>query len=177
MPHIMVFYFRLPCFHVSNSVLSFYTVRWYPHFFMDIIVTLPTLTCRCQLKLQHLQSCILPRYIPWRVHHCLNILEHWNILQHTTSVFLVIQKNCLLTEWLIRLHSFCNLRHWGQYKVATISQTTFSKASSGMNMYEFRLKVHWISYLRVELTIFPILVQIMASRRLDNKPLFEAMTT
>ena len=34
------------------------------------------------------------------------------------------------------------------------SQTTFSSTFSWMKMFEFRLKVHWSLFLRVELTIF-----------------------
>ena len=35
-----------------------------------------------------------------------------------------------------------------------ISQTTFSKVFSSMEMFEFRLKFHWSLFPRVELTIF-----------------------
>ena len=35
-----------------------------------------------------------------------------------------------------------------------ISQTTFWSAFSWMKMFEFRLKFHWILFLRVQLTIF-----------------------
>ena len=35
-----------------------------------------------------------------------------------------------------------------------ISQTTFSKAFSWMQMFEFRLKFHWSLFPRVQLTIF-----------------------
>ena len=51
-------------------------------------------------------------------------------------------------------HQAIILTHWGQDKMAAISQTAFSNAFSWMKMYEFRLKFHWSLFLRVELTIF-----------------------
>ena len=45
------------------------------------------------------------------------------------------------------------LKHWGQHKIAAISQTTFSNAFAWMTMYEFQLKFHWSLFLRVQLTI------------------------
>ena len=47
-----------------------------------------------------------------------------------------------------------NLTHWGRYKMANISQTTFSNAYSWMKIHQFRLIFHWSLFLRVELTIF-----------------------
>ena len=41
------------------------------------------------------------------------------------------------------------LTHWGRDKMAAISQTTFSNAFSWMKMSKFRLKFHWILFLRV----------------------------
>ena len=46
------------------------------------------------------------------------------------------------------------LSHWGQDEMATILQTTLSNAFSWMKMLEFRLRFHWILFLRVQLTIF-----------------------
>ena len=43
---------------------------------------------------------------------------------------------------------------WGRDKMAAVSQTIFSNAFSWMKMYEFRLKFHWSSFLRFQLTIF-----------------------
>ena len=48
----------------------------------------------------------------------------------------------------------CCLTHWGQDKIAAVSQTTFSNAFSWMKMVEFRLKFHWNLFLRVLWTIF-----------------------
>ena len=64
-------------------------------------------------------------------------------------------------------------------KLATISQPIFSDAFSWMKMYEFRLRFHFILFLRVQLTIFqlPALVQIMAWRRIGDKPLSEPRLT
>ena len=42
---------------------------------------------------------------------------------------------------------------WGRGKMATISQTTFSNASSWMKMFEFRLRFHWSLFLGVQTTI------------------------
>ena len=46
------------------------------------------------------------------------------------------------------------LTHWGQGKIATISQTTFSNTFPLMKMCEFGLRFHWNLFLRFELTIF-----------------------
>ena len=46
------------------------------------------------------------------------------------------------------------LTHWGQDKMAAVSQTMFSNAFSWMKMYEFHFKFHWSLFLRLQLTIF-----------------------
>ena len=46
------------------------------------------------------------------------------------------------------------LTHWGRDKMAAISQTTFSKAFSWINMLEFRLKFHWSLFPTVQLIVF-----------------------
>ena len=46
------------------------------------------------------------------------------------------------------------LTHWGRDKMDAISQTTFSSAFCSMKMFEFWIKFHWSSFLRVQLTIF-----------------------
>ena len=52
------------------------------------------------------------------------------------------------------------MSHWGWDKMSgwdkmdAISQTTFSSAFSWMKIFEFRLKIHWRLFLRVQLTIF-----------------------
>ena len=56
-----------------------------------------------------------------------------------------------------------------------ISQTPFSNAFSWMKMFEFRLKFHWSFFPRVQLNNIPAMVQIMAWRRPDDKPLYEPM--
>ena len=45
--------------------------------------------------------------------------------------------------------------HWGRYKIADISQTTFSNAFSWMKMYEFILRFHWSLFLRLYWTGCP----------------------
>ena len=64
------------------------------------------------------------------------------------------------------------LTHWGRDNMAAISQTTFSNALSCINFfYEFRLTFHWSSFQRViPINNIPALVQIMAWRRLGDKP-------
>ena len=63
------------------------------------------------------------------------------------------------------------LTHCGRDKMDAISQTTFSSIFSWMKMVEFRFKIHWSLFLRVQLTIF----QIMAWRRPGDKPSSEPM--
>ena len=46
------------------------------------------------------------------------------------------------------------LTHWGQNKMTAISQTTLSNAFSWMKMVQFLLKLHWILFIRIQLTIF-----------------------
>ena len=55
--------------------------------------------------------------------------------------------NC---EMLTNAH----LTHWGRDKIDAILQTTFSNAISWMKMFEFQLKFHWSSFLKVQLKIF-----------------------
>ena len=48
----------------------------------------------------------------------------------------------------------CLLTLWGRDKMAAIFQTTFSNTLPWMKMHEFWLKVHWILFPGVQLTIF-----------------------
>ena len=48
------------------------------------------------------------------------------------------------------------LTHWGQDKMAAISQMTLSNAFSWMKIYAFWLRFHWSVFLRVKLTIFQL---------------------
>ena len=73
------------------------------------------------------------------------------------------------------MHIIIHLTHWGRDKVDAISQMTFSSQYSWMKMLELRLKFHWSLFLRVQLTMFPALVQIMAWRPSGDKPLSEPM--
>ena len=67
----------------------------------------------------------------------------------------------------------CCLAHWGRDKMADISQRTLSKAFSWMKIYALRLIFHRSLFLRVQL--IPALVQIMAWRRPDDRPLSETI--
>ena len=51
-------------------------------------------------------------------------------------------------------HGYWPLTHWGRDKMAAFSQTTLSNAFSCLKIFEFRLKIYWSLFLRVELTIF-----------------------
>ena len=68
---------------------------------------------------------------------------------------------------------FIALTHWGRDKMATVWQTTLSNAFSRMKMYDFRLRFHFVP--KGPISNFPTLVQIMAWRRLGDKPLSEPM--
>ena len=64
------------------------------------------------------------------------------------------------------------LTHWGRYKMADISQTTFLNAFSWMKIHQFRLtSLKFVSEGRIN--NIPSLVQIMAWRRIGDKPLSE----
>ena len=62
------------------------------------------------------------------------------------------------------------LTHWGRVKMDAISQTNFVSAISWMKMFEF---LFW--FPKGPINIIPALVQIMAWRRPDAKPLSEPM--
>ena len=72
--------------------------------------------------------------------------------------------------WLIELLDN-SLTHWGRYKMAAISQTTFSNAFSWMLSLWISLKF----VPKVRINNIPALVQIMAWRRPGDKPLSEPM--
>ena len=69
--------------------------------------------------------------------------------------------------------------HWDRYKMATISQKTFSNAFFWMTIYEFRLRYHG-SLLLVPINNIPTLVQIMAGRPgdgLNSEPVMASLLT
>ena len=51
-------------------------------------------------------------------------------------------------------HCLLNSLRQRNNKMAAFSQTTLSNAFSWMEIFEFRLKIHWSLFLRVQLTIF-----------------------
>ena len=59
--------------------------------------------------------------------------------------------------------------------MAAIFQTTFSDGFSWMKMYEFWQKFHWRLFARGPINNIPALVQIMAWRQSDDKPVSEPM--
>ena len=66
-----------------------------------------------------------------------------------TSVNFHYSWNLLLTK----MYFICHLTDVGHYIRAAILQTTHSNVFSWKKTYEFRLIFHWISLLRVKLTI------------------------
>ena len=46
------------------------------------------------------------------------------------------------------------LTHWGRYRIAAISQTTFSNAYSWIKIDTFRLRFHWRLFICFELIVF-----------------------
>ena len=68
------------------------------------------------------------------------------------------------------------LTHWGQDKMAAISQTTFSNAFSWMKTFKFQLQFHWSLFPRVQMTIFQTCQPLRILRnhyafRVSNTPL------
>ena len=60
--------------------------------------------------------------------------------------------------------------------MATVSQTTFWKAFSSMNMYDYLLNISVEFALKVPIDSIPTLVQIMAWCISGDRPLSETMT-
>ena len=58
------------------------------------------------------------------------------------------------TKWLPFCSDLNELTHWGRDKMAAFSQTTLSNAFSWMKTLDFRLKIHWSLFLRVQIIIF-----------------------
>ena len=67
------------------------------------------------------------------------------------------------------------LAYWGRDKMAAISQTSFSNWFSWIKTYEFKFLKIIEFYSWCQISNIPALVQIMAWRRADNKPLSEPM--
>ena len=61
-----------------------------------------------------------------------------------------------LSQWWPRSLSTYGIARpqWGQNKIATIFQMTFSNAFSWMKMHQFWLRFQWSLFLGVQLTIF-----------------------
>ena len=82
-----------------------------------------------------------------------NLLGFYN---EVSSLYDQLWHDTLLVKWWLHGGVHCGylLTHWGQDKMATISQTTLSNAVSWMKMLEFWLKFHWSLFIRVQLIIF-----------------------
>ena len=103
----------------------------------------------CMILTKHHSSELLTLVVPkspkgqWYQEACSQwILTHW--LACINSCDVICEHN----------KSHFKLSHWGQNKIAAISQTTFWNACSWMEMHEFRSKFHWNLFLRVQLKIF-----------------------
>ena len=114
--------------------------------------------------------------------NCCMWLPEFYLCQVRRLIFYEIQKSQhkhisgkgLLLLKLLRL-LWLQLTHWGQDKMATISQTTFSNAFSWIKMHEFCLRFQQSLFLRFAFNNIPALVQIMAWRHPDDKALSEPM--
>ena len=91
-------------------------------------------------------------------------------LHNTYQIFLAPCIRC--TDYLC--DSSC-LTHLPLDKMAAIFQTTSSNAFSWMKMYEFRVKISIKFVPKGPINNIPALLQIMAWRRTDNKPLSEPL--
>ena len=80
----------------------------------------------------------------YRAHYDVTVMELFSkvLSLQTTHNSPTRVKNC---ESFVR----SKLIDWGRDKMAAIFQTTFSNGFSWIKMYEFRLKFHWILFLRV----------------------------
>ena len=86
----------------------------------------------------------------------------------TTVVTWLIFPKILMYKHPNATNTESNLTHWGQDKIATISQTALSITFSWMKVHEFRLRFHWRLVLRFEIKNIPALVQKMTRRRLTH---------
>ena len=101
--------------------------------------------------------------IPFDMHiFCVNsLLYYYRFLLELFSMstriphgcFIGTEQNHMIGPSPVKSASRILLTHWGQDKMAAVSQTTLSNAFSWMKMLEFRLKFHWSLFLRVQLTI------------------------
>ena len=109
----------------------------------------------------------MPQCLSGFVNHDYCTLLNWNqwsvyhVYRYLRLIWLVTIKPILVWNWIDECHFPCyyikrymSLTHWGRDKMDPITQTTFSRAFSWMNMFEFRLKFHWGLFPRVQLTIF-----------------------
>ena len=129
--------------------------------------------------IKHLVDCYISRKMTLCLHLWRNLKPFICLLFHSLLVsnlcivtfdeYVKIRNNdiegCTYFTFSIKTgnHNIPLWTHWGREKFATISQTTFSNAFSGMKMYEFRLRFHWSPQARIH--NIPALIQIMAWRQ------------
>ena len=91
------------------------------------------------------------------VHQCFTSLIWYSV--DDAPVAVVMRKIMFLRhlpgahEW----HLLNNMTHWDRVEMDDISQTTFSNVLSSMKLFEFRIKFHWMLFLRTQSTIFEYL--------------------
>ena len=98
--------------------------------------------------------------MPWAKFHCDHFNTTWLRLESNfCQIWIAMEK--LFMKWVHIQHSdsyltvdlttfIITLTHWGRDKMVTIFQTTFSKSCCWIKMFEFRLKFHWILFLRAQ---------------------------
>ena len=90
----------------------------------------------------------------YRAHYDVIVMSHTNVLPITMAV----------------------LTYWGRDKIATISQTTFSKEFFNQNV-QISINISMRFVPKGPINNIPALVQMMVWRRLGEKPLSEPMVT
>ena len=136
------YYYYYYCYY--HYYYCYYYHCYYYYYFSHSIVFAP-----CTL---FDWNCTLLNWNQWSVYH---------VYRYLRLIWLVTIKPILVWNWIDECHFPCyyikrymSLTHWGRDKMDPITQTTFSRAFSWMNMFEFRLKFHWGLFPRVQLTIF-----------------------
>ena len=122
---------------IDHSIISLYSYNFKPKLNQsrsNYVMYILLITCHVVLALEPVRCCL-----PSGLGMC--------VTKPISSVPLFSR---LLT--IVKTLVTC-LTHWGRDEIDAILQTTSSSAFSWMKMFEFRLKFHWSSFLRVQLTI------------------------
>ena len=130
----------------------------------------------------------------WSIARAMINISYYNIFPFHCSTLYIISNHppcllpCVLMHLLILFYillliTFFNspddvllLTQWGWDKLVTISQTVFSDHFLEWKCVNLAYKISLKSILKVWINNIPALVQIMARRRLGDKPLSEPMS-